>query len=130
MIAALLKMGVAKNKTEEPKMRELLAAKIEKAGVPADELNEVVKLVAAAENAVFIYGKRTSTEGLKSIAELAELLRRFPGGRQRRSQQPGRRSTRPRKDLQAEWTSGSLFWRLAMMNPASSCSRNSKVFLS
>jgi formate dehydrogenase major subunit len=73
LIAALLKMGVAKNKTEEPN-EKLLAAKIEKAGVPADELNEVVKLVAAAENVVFIYGKRTSAEGLKSIVELAELL--------------------------------------------------------
>ncbi|MGD0709067.1 MAG: molybdopterin-dependent oxidoreductase [Anaerolineaceae bacterium] len=73
LIAALLKMGVAKNKTEESN-EKLLVAKIEKAGVPADELNEVVKLVAAAENAVFIYGKRTSAEGLKSIAELAELL--------------------------------------------------------
>ena len=40
-----LETGGGENKTEEPN-EKLLAAKIEKAGVPADELNEVVKLVA------------------------------------------------------------------------------------
>jgi formate dehydrogenase major subunit len=73
LIATLLKMGVAKNQTTESNDK-MLAAKIEKASVAAGELEEAVKLIASAEHAAFVYGKRTTFEGLKAIAEFAELV--------------------------------------------------------
>ncbi|HTX78661.1 MAG TPA: molybdopterin-dependent oxidoreductase [Longilinea sp.] len=73
LIATMLKMGVAKNQTTEP-ADKMLAARIEKTGMVAGEMEEAVKVIASAEHPVFVYGKRTSAEGLKAIAEFAGLV--------------------------------------------------------